>query len=142
MAVNEEDDRPRGRRDDDGDDRDERPRRRRRDEYEDAYDDAEDRRTRRRRNDGDATGGVIPYKNPKALASYYCGVFGLISCFVLLGLFGIIPVVLGFMGLSYAKQHPEAKGQAHAIVGIVLGIIEVLTFIAQLGIIIMSIVGK
>jgi Domain of unknown function (DUF4190) len=137
MPMND-DDRRRPRRDDDDYDRDERSYRR--DEYED--EEPEGRRVRRRRDEGDATGGLIPYKNGKALASYYCGVFGLISCFLLLGIFGIVPVVLGFLGLSYAKQHPEARGQAHAIVGIILGTIEVLTFFAQVGLIIMSIVAK
>jgi len=33
---------------------------------------------------GDNTGGLIPYKNPKALIAYYLGIF---SLFPLLGLF-------------------------------------------------------
>ena len=136
MPVNEDDDRIRARREEDDYDRDERPRRR------DDYDDSEERRPRRRRNEGDATGGLIPYKNPKALASYYCGVFGLISCFLLLGVFGIVPIILGFLGLKHARQHPESKGQVHAIVGIVLGSIEVLTFLAQVGFIIVAIAGQ
>jgi hypothetical protein len=87
---------------------------------------------------GDATGGLIPYKNAKALASYYCGVFGLISCFLCLGLFGIVPIILGFLGLRYARQNPEARGQVHAIVGIVLGLIEVLTFLTEWGFVVVS----
>ena len=138
MPTNDDDDRPRARRtnDDDDSDSDDRPRRRR-DE-----DDYEDRRPRRPRNGGDATGGLIPYKNAKALAAYYCGVFGLISCFLVLGIFGIVPIVLGFMGLKYAKQHPEAKGQAHAITGIVLGFLELLTFLGQVGYIVFLIATK
>ena len=73
----------------DDDDRSQRDRRRR-DECD--FDETEDRPVRRRRPEGDATGGLIPYKNPKALAAYYCGVFGLISCFILLGIFGIVPI--------------------------------------------------
>jgi hypothetical protein len=92
-----------------------RPRRRRRDdEYEE-----EDRPRRRKRDEGDATGGLIPYKNGKALAAYYTGVFSLIPC--LGAILGPIAVVLGIMGLKYAKKHPIASGQAHAVVGIVLG---------------------
>ena len=138
MPTNDDDDRPRARRtnDDDDSDSDDRPRRRRDD------DDYEDRRPRRPRNGGDATGGLIPYKNAKALAAYYCGVFGLISCFLVLGIFGIVPIVLGFMGLKYAKQHPEAKGQAHAITGIVLGFLELLTFLGQVGYIVFLIATK
>ena len=62
---------------------------------------------------------MIPYKNAKALASYYCGVFALIPC---VGLFlGPTAVFLGFLGLAHANKLPESKGKAHAIVGIVLG---------------------
>ena len=122
------------------DDDEERPRARRVDE--DDYEDPGDRRPRRRRNAGDATGGLIPYKNAKALAAYYCGVFGLISCFLVLGFFGIVPIILGFLGLKYAKQNPEAKGQAHAITGIVLGFLELLTFLGQVGYLVFLIAAK
>jgi hypothetical protein len=94
-------DRPRRRRDEDDDYEDDRPKR------------------RRRRELGDATGGLIPYKNSKALTAYYCGVFSLIPCVG--AVLGPIALVLGILGLNYAKEHPRAKGQAHAIVGIVLG---------------------
>jgi hypothetical protein len=96
---------------------DDRPRRRRAEEDHDEEDDRP--RRRRRREEGDATGGLIPYKNGKALAAYYTGVFSLIPC--LGAILGPIAVVLGIMGLNYAKQHPRASGQAHAVVGIVLG---------------------
>ncbi len=91
--------------------------RRRDDDYEDDYDD----RPRRRRDDEDedATGGLIPYKNAKALAAYYCGVFSLVPCFALV--LGPLALIFGFLGLRFAREHPRAKGQAHAIVGIVLG---------------------
>jgi hypothetical protein len=114
---------PRARRrdDDDRDDRDDdRPRRRRyRDDDEDEY---EARRART-----DATGGLIPYKNGKALAAYYCGVFALIPCFG--GILAILALIFGFLGLSYAKKHPEARGKGHAIAGIVLGVICTLAWI-------------
>ena len=86
-----------------------------------------------RRPETDSTGGLIPYKNPKALTAYYTGVFGLISVVLCLGIFGIVPIVFGVLGLKYAKKHPEARGQAHAITGIVLGIIEVLSFLGLIG---------
>ena len=101
----------------DDEDEDDRPIRRRRYEPEDDSDDDEPRP--RRRRDGDATGGVIPYKNGTALAAYYCGVFSLIPC--LGAVLGPIAVVLGFLGLGYAKRYPETKGTAHAVVGIVFG---------------------
>jgi hypothetical protein len=125
MAADEPEDRPRRRREDDEGDVDDRPRRRRRDDDEDDYDDRP-RRRRRREDDeeGDGTGGLIPYKNPKALSSYYVGVFSLIPCIGFL--LAIVAIVLGFMGLKYAKAHPTAKGQAHAIVGILLGTLVLL----------------
>ncbi len=126
MPDPNDEDRPRARRIAGGD-RGERPRRRR---DEDDYEDPEERRTRRRRNEGDATGGLIPYKNAKALASYYCGVFALIPCVGLI--LGPIAIVLGFMGLAHANKSPESKGKAHAIVGIVLGSLITLGHLAGL----------
>ena len=117
------------------DDEDDRPRARRRSD-EDDYEDPEDRRARRRRGEGDATGGLIPYKNAKALASYYCGVFALIPCVGLI--LGPIAVVLGFLGLAHANKLPESKGKAQAIVGIVLG---GLVTLAHLGVIIAIFAG-
>ena len=69
------------------------------------------------REEGDSTGGVIPYKNMPALIAYYCGVLSIIPCFPI----GIVAVVLGIMGLKRAKQHPEVKGKAHAWIGIIAG---------------------
>ncbi len=71
------------------------------------------------RPQGDATGGLIPYKNVTALLAYYCGVFALIPGIGLL--LGPIGIVLGFLGLKHKKKHPESKGTGHAITGIVLG---------------------
>jgi len=76
------------------------------------------------RGDGTAAtdsslGGLIPYKNTKALLAYYLGVFSLIPC---IGIpLGISALILGILGLRHAKRHPEAKGQAHAWTGIILG---------------------
>ena len=67
-------------------------------------------------SEGDATGGLIPYKNPKALIAYYLGV-GALVIFPL----GFVSVVLGFMGLADRKRNPAIKGSAHAWIGIVLG---------------------
>lgn len=106
------------------------PRRARRtardDRDEDDYDDRPRRRRRRDDDDedGDATGGLIPYKNGMALAGYYCGVVGLIP---VLGLvLGILAVVFGIIGLKHKSRHPAHGGTAHAIVGIVLGTIAAL----------------
>jgi DNA-directed RNA polymerase subunit M/transcription elongation factor TFIIS len=101
----------------------ERPRRRRRRRDEDD-DDEEDDLRRRITNRDDGTGGLIPYKNPRALIAYYCGVFSIIP---VLGLvLGPAALVLGIMGLRYVNRHPTAKGTAHAVVGLVCGIVATL----------------
>ncbi|CAN5442052.1 hypothetical protein BH09VER1_BH09VER1_46710 [soil metagenome] len=72
--------------------------------------------------EGDATGGVIPYKNPQALLAYYLGIFGL---FPLVGLLLAIPaIVLGVIGLKKRKANPIIKGSVHAWIGIVLGAVS------------------
>ncbi len=80
---------------------------------------------------GDGTGGLIPYKNPTALIGYYVSVFGLIPCAGLL--LGPTAIFLGIMGLKFAKANPHTKGVAHAWVAIVLGSIELLAHIAIIG---------
>jgi len=76
----------------------------------------------------DATGGVIPYKNPQALTSYYLGVFSLIP---LLGLLlGCVAVPLGIIGLRKRKTMPQIRGTAHAWVGIILGGLSVFGHVA------------
>lgn len=121
-----------------------RPRRRsRRDDDEDRDDRDEERRDRRRRYDDDDddrrdnTGGMIPYKNGMALASYYCGVFALIPCVGVL--LGALALIFGFMGLSHARKHPESSGKAHAIVGIVLGSLVLLAHLS--GVIFLVVMG-
>jgi hypothetical protein len=125
-------DAPRGRRRDEEDDYD-RPRRRR---DEDDEDDRLRRRFRRDEEEGDATGGLIPYKNGLALGSYYTGVFSLIPCVGLV--LGPIAIVLGFLGLNYANKHPRARGKAHAIVGIVLGVLVLLGHVGLFGLMLLS----
>jgi len=64
-------------------------------------------------------GGLIPYKNGPALAAYYLGVFSVIP---FLGFpLGVAALILGLRGLRRAKDHPEARGKAHAWVGIIAG---------------------
>ena len=69
--------------------------------------------------EGDATGGVIPYKNPCALIAYYLGIFALLPCI------GIVPgaaaFILGIIGLQQRARNPAIKGSVHAWIGIVLG---------------------
>ena len=77
---------------------------------------------------------LIPYKNPPALTSYYLGLF---SIFPVLGLFlGVGALVLGTKGMKIVRQHPEAKGKAHAGVGIGCGLIGLLLNLGILGLLI------
>ena len=68
---------------------------------------------------GDATGGLIPYKNPKALIAYYLGI---LSGLPMIGLpFGVAAFVLGIQGLRDRKRNPIIKGSIHAGIGIGCG---------------------
>ena len=65
---------------------------------------------------GDATGGLIPYKNPQALTAYYLGIFSLVIPFM-----GIASLILGCKGLQARKKNKAIKGSAHAVIGIGCG---------------------
>jgi hypothetical protein len=94
-------------------------------EEEDEEEEERPRRSRRRRQP-DAMETLIPYHNGKALAAYYCGVFGLIPCAG--NVLGPIALIFGILGLRYAKAQPTAGGTGHAIAGIVLGTITILLY--------------
>ena len=70
---------------------------------------------------GDSTGGLIPYKNPSALTSYYLGLFSLFPAIGIL--LGIAAVILGIRGIGYYKKHPQVRGVVHAWIGICTGTI-------------------
>ncbi|HKI36123.1 MAG TPA: DUF4190 domain-containing protein [Gemmataceae bacterium] len=106
-----------------------RPRRRSRRDEEDEED--EDERPRRRRRshddyDDDGVSTLIPYKNGKALAAYYCGVFSFIPC--LGNILGPLAVVFGILGLRFVKESPRAKGTGHAWAGIIMGTLTTLAW--------------
>ena len=73
---------------------------------------------------GDATGGVIPYKNGAALTAYYLAVASLIPCLGLLT--GIPAFFLGLKGLKKVKAEPWVRGTAHAWIGVIGGGVMVL----------------
>ena len=77
--------------------------------------------------EGDATGGIIPYRNPPALVAYYCGIFSLIPCLGLI--LGLVAIVLGVSGLRKRRQHPLVRGQVHAWIGIILGSLVIVTHV-------------
>lgn len=87
--------------------------------------------------EGDNTHGVIPYKNPHALIAYYTGIFLFICCITPLPL-GVIPLVLGIMGLQARAQNPVIKGSVHAWIGIIAGGISAL---CSLFVAVMMIIG-
>jgi hypothetical protein len=69
--------------------------------------------------DTDATGGIIPYKNPKALIAYYLGI---LSGLPMIGLpLGVAAFVLGIQGLKARQRNPAIKGSVHAGIGIGCG---------------------
>lgn len=74
--------------------------------------------------EGDATGGLIPYKNPPALIAYYLGIVALLP---LVGMpFGIASIILGIIGLRRRQKNPAIKGSVHAIIGILGGVVSLL----------------
>jgi len=77
---------------------------------------------------GDKTGGVIPYKNPLALTSYYLGVFALLPCF---GVLLTIPAIIcGILGLRAYRRQPAIRGVVHTWIGIGLAALSLLGHIA------------
>lgn len=91
--------------------------------------------------EGDATGGLIPYKNPSALWAYYLGI---LSGLPFIGLpIGIAAFVLGIMGLRAKSRNPIIKGSVHAAVGIGCGgVFALLWLVIIIGVIIALISGK
>lgn len=91
-------------------------------------------------NEGDATGGIIPYKNPKALLAYYLGI---LSGLPLIGLpIGIAAFVLGIMGLRDRKRNPVIKGSIHAGIGIGCGLLFTLVWGAVILLIVVAFVVR
>ena len=88
---------------------------------------------------GDATGGLIPYKNVPALVAYYLGVFSVVP--VIGSPLGLTAVVLGILGLRKAALQPEVKGKAHALVGIIVGGIFGIGYTALISFAVVSIVA-
>ena len=66
---------------------------------------------------------LVPRNGP-AVSAYYLGVFS----FLLPVILSIPAIILGVVGLNYAKKNPQAKGQAHAWTGIILGIVAPLAW--------------
>jgi uncharacterized protein YqgC (DUF456 family) len=90
---------------------------RRRDQEDEEYEEEEERP---RKGGGGAVSHVVPYKNPCALAGYYCGFGALLPGLGLL--LGPVAALLGAIGFMKARENPEAHGTGHAITGVLLGL--------------------
>ncbi len=67
---------------------------------------------------------LIPYRNPKALAGYYCGWLSLIP---LAGLvLAPVALLLGILGLRRSWAEPGARGSVHAVIAIGFGFLSLL----------------
>ncbi len=95
------------------------------------------------RSDRDATGGIIPYRNPAALTAYYIAIASLIGLFLPpLGLIaGIVAVVLGVKGWKAYRANPPIGGNIHCWIGIILGGIVALICLVVTGFIVLAILG-
>ncbi len=71
----------------------------------------------KKEEEGDSTGGLIPYKNAPALIAYYCGLFSIFPCFPL----GWVAFIMGIKGLNKVKKEPQVRGTVHAWIGIIMG---------------------
>ena len=84
-----------------------------------------------------AFGSLIPTSNPKALTSYYLGLF---SIFPLIGLaLGAAAIYLGSNGLRAVKEDPRLPGKTHAGVGIGCGIVGLLVNLLIVGLILAAV---
>ena len=84
----------------------------------------------------DGLNAIIPYKNARALVAYYLGVFSVIP--PLGALLGIPALVLGISGLRFRRRNPEAGGSVHAWIGIVLGGLFSLGYLALIAFVVIS----
>jgi hypothetical protein len=74
------------------------------------------------------TGAVMippPPNNAKALAAYRCALYGLIPVLGLL--MGPLALALGILGWRHFRKVPDDRGAGHAVTGIVLGTLELLS---------------
>ncbi len=89
-----------------------------------------------RREEDNIVQTFIPYKNPKSLVAYYCGVFSLIPCLGLI--LGPIALIFGILAWKYSHRHTTAGGLGHAITGIILGAV---TSLLNYGVVILVLIG-
>lgn len=76
----------------------------------------------------DATGGLIPYKNPYALVGYYLSIFSMIP-FVGIPL-GVAGIICGIVGVRRRNRNPMMRGTAHAWFAILFSALVILIQVA------------
>ena len=86
----------------------------------------------------DATGGLIPYKNGSALASYYVSIGALIPVMGLV--LAPMAIWLGISGLKEFKRNPLVRGKVHSWFGISLGGLILLVYLAIAVVIVIGLV--
>jgi hypothetical protein len=59
-----------------------------------------------------------------AIASFVCSLVGVIPCFWLFQIMGLLGTIFGFVGLKQTKNH-ERGGRGLALAGVIIGIILV-----------------
>ena len=76
----------------------------------------------------DATGGLIPYKNPYALVGYYLSIFSMIP---FVGIFlGVAGIICGIVGVRRRNRNPMMRGTAHAWFAILFSALVILIQVA------------
>ncbi len=78
----------------------------------------------------DATGGLIPYKNPYALVGYYLSIFSMIP-FVGIPL-GVAGIICGIVGVRRRNRNPMMRGTAHAWFAILFSALVILIQVAAI----------
>lgn len=73
----------------------------------------------------------IPTKNPASLVSYYAGIFGLIPFVGLPG--SITAIIAGAIALKKHSEHPTPGAKVHALIGLILGSIQMILFLVFIG---------
>ena len=83
---------------------------------------------------------IIPYKNVRALAAYYLGVF---SAIPVVGMpLGFAAFTLGIYALRFRRKNPAAGGVVHAWIGILAGGFFGLVYLALIILGICALIGR
>ena len=78
----------------------------------------------------DATGGLIPYKNPYALVGYYLTIFSMIP---FMGIpLGVAGIICGIVGVRRRNRNPIMRGTAHAWFAILFSALVILIQVAAI----------